>query len=178
MKRTKDNVTVLRVHTIAYESGPACPVCDLPRVWRRGRRGETICGTGEDCGRTMSFQEPCWTCRQNLGIKEIKMKAIIDGTRYDTDKATMLGSYDYGWYPGSGDFSHWRASLYRGSNNTYFLAGEGGAQTQFAEHFPDGMRGGGERIIPLTSGEALEWAERYLDPSIIEHEFCDLIKDA
>ena len=107
------------------------------------------------------------------------MKRIINGMRYDTEKADLIGDASYGCYPGSGDFSHWNASLYRTpKSGRYFLAGEGGAMTQFATHFPDGMRGGGSKLIPLEKGEALAWAERYLDPEDVEGAFGDVIEDA
>jgi len=107
------------------------------------------------------------------------MKRILNGVRYDTDKGIEIGSFSHGCYPGSGDFSHWNATLYRTQKSgRYFLAGEGGGMTQFAEHFPDGMRGGGSKLIPLDKGEALAWAERYLDTDAIEEHFGDMVVDA
>ena len=107
------------------------------------------------------------------------MKKIINGFRYDTSKSIEVGSYDHGSYPGSGDFSHWSATLYKSPRSgRFFLAGEGGAMTQFASHYADGMSGGGDRLIPLSRDEALEWAERYLDESDIEKHFGDMIADA
>ena len=107
------------------------------------------------------------------------MKRIINGFRYDTDKAIEIGSHDHGYYPGSGDFSHWSASLYVTPRaRRFFLAGEGGAITRFATHHPDGTRGGGERIIPLSPSEALGWAETHLDPEAVEKHFADMVKDA
>jgi hypothetical protein len=111
--------------------------------------------------------------------KEKDMKAIIDGLRYDTEKALELGAYDHGCYPRSGDFSHWSATLHKSKRtDRYFLAGEGGAMTQFAESCSDGSSCGGSAIIPLDKKEAMAWAERYLTPEIIEEHFGDLIEDA
>jgi hypothetical protein len=107
------------------------------------------------------------------------MKKIINGLRYDTENATEVGSYDHGCYPGSGDFSHWSATLYKTPRSgRFFLHGEGGAMTRFAEHYADGMSGGGERIIPMSREGALEWAEQYLDAEEIEKRFQDSIEDA
>lgn len=59
-------VTEVTIPTIAYEDGPECPICGRPRVWRivdlpGFTRQEW--GTGQDCGRRTSGDEPCWTCR-------------------------------------------------------------------------------------------------------------------
>lgn len=107
------------------------------------------------------------------------MRAIINGTRFDTDKAIAIGTHDHGCYPGSGDFSHWSATLYKTPRSgRFFLAGEGGAMTKFAYHCADGTSCGGSRIIPMDKQEALGWAERYLDAAEIEAGFGDMIADA
>jgi hypothetical protein len=38
--------------------------------------------------------------------------------------------------------------------------------------------GYGEKIIPMSRAEALEWAEHFLDPDTVENEFSDFIEDA
>lgn len=107
------------------------------------------------------------------------MKKVINGLRYDTEKAIEIGTYDYGCYPGSGDFSHWSATLYKTPRSgRFFLHGKGGAMTMFAESCSDGSRCGGERIIPMPTEEALDWAERYLDAADIEEHFGEMIEDA
>ena len=109
----------------------------------------------------------------------MKMKKIIDGFRYDTDKAIEVGSHDHGSYPGSGDFSHWSATLYKTPRaGKFFLAGEGGGMTRFAEHSPYGGRCGGSKIIPMSKEEALAWAEQHLGDEDIEKHFADDIQDA
>ena len=107
------------------------------------------------------------------------MKRIIEGKRFDTDKAIEVGSYDHGCYPGSGDFSHWSATLYKTPRSgRFFLAGEGGGMTKFACHSPYGGSCGGEKLIPMEREEALAWAERYLDADVVEEHFGDEIEDA
>lgn len=105
------------------------------------------------------------------------MKKIIDGFRYDTDKSVLIGEYDT---PGIGqsDFRYWSAGLYKSPRSgRFFLAGEGHAMTRFASHV-GGSSGWGERLIPLTPEEALEWAEQFLDAEVIENHFGDMIADA
>ena len=107
------------------------------------------------------------------------MKKIINGLRYNTENAVEVGSYDHGSYPGSGNFSHWSATLYKTPRSGwFFLHGKGGGMTQFADHSPYGGSCGGEKLIPLSDEEALEWAEKYLDTETIEKHFTDKIKDA
>jgi TnpA family transposase len=106
------------------------------------------------------------------------MKAIITGKRYDTEKAVLIGEGGVGSIS-SGDFSHWKAGLYRTPiSRQYFLAGEGGPMTRFRQTFSDGMRGYGKKLIPLTRKDAFEWAQGYLDDEVVEAEFSDLIEDA
>lgn len=105
------------------------------------------------------------------------MKKIISGMRYDTEKAILIGEYHT---PGLGmrDFQYWEAGLYKTPRSgRFFLAGEGHGMTRFANH-SGGSSGWGSDLIPMTNEEALEWAEQYLDPEIIEEHFGDVIGDA
>jgi hypothetical protein len=107
------------------------------------------------------------------------MKKIINGFRYDTEKAIEVGTHKHGHYPGSGDFSHWKATLYKTPRaGMYFLAGEGGGMTRFACHPASGGSCGGEKLIPMSKEEALEWAGQYLDAEDFEEHFDEDIKDA
>jgi len=109
------------------------------------------------------------------------MKAIINGFRYDTEKATAVGGANN---IGAGasfwsDFSAWEATLYKTPRaGRYFLAGEGGPMTRFSHRVDQNSTSGGSKIIPMTAEEALEWAENYLDADAVEKHFSDMIKDA
>ncbi len=106
------------------------------------------------------------------------MKSIINGKRYDTDKATLVGTYET---PGIGhrDFRYFEASLYKTPRSgVFFLAGEGHAMTPFCRQSPDGTRSWGTKIIPMDTADALEWAEQYLYPEDIETHFAASVKDA
>ncbi len=109
------------------------------------------------------------------------MKKIIDGFRYDTEKARLIGRYDNidRGASSTSDFNYWEAGLYRTlRSGQYFLAGEGGAMSRFSRP-TDGRGGlsGGSKIIPLTPEEAFSWAESYLPTEIVEKEFADQITD-
>jgi hypothetical protein len=100
------------------------------------------------------------------------MKKIVNGMRYDTSKATLVGGYST---PGIGtsDLGYWTAWLYKTPRSgRFFLAGEGLAMTRFASRCGD-MNAWGEDLIPMSREDALEWAEQYLDANTIEVHFSD-----
>ena len=105
------------------------------------------------------------------------MKKIINGKRYDTASAIEIGSYTS---PGSSsDFESWSGSLYRTKRSgQYFMAGEGGPMSRFAQSNGQNSWSGGEDLIPMSKDEALEFAEQYLDSDEIEDHFADVIEDA
>ena len=105
------------------------------------------------------------------------MKKTINGIRYDTDSATLIGS-DESNLPTS-DFHHWSEALYISPRSgRYFLAGEGHALTKYGKINENGDRHAGETIIPMSQAQALEWAEQHLDQEIIDEHFSDIIEDA
>ena len=104
------------------------------------------------------------------------MKAIINGFRYDTDKAQLIGEASRG--ENTRDFESWKSGLYvTKTARRYFLAGSGGPMTMYARSHGNDTSGG-ERIDPMTKAEALAWAEQYLDADEIEAGFAEDIQDA
>lgn len=105
------------------------------------------------------------------------MKSIINGKRYDTEKAVVIGDASSGH--GHSDFKWWVATLYKTPRaGQFFLSGEGGPMTLFKRSHPDGGWGYGGGIIPLTDNDALEWAEQELGAETVEEHFADQIEDA
>ena len=78
------------------------------------------------------------------------MRRTIHGRRFDTDTATLIGSYKtkaspHGW---------WEAGLYiTPQSRRFFLAGEGGIMSRWR---------GKEGIFELTREEACAWIEEHL----------------
>ncbi len=104
------------------------------------------------------------------------MKKIINGTRYNTEKAAKIG-----WTQNrhQGDFQYFHEELYvTPISGKYFICGEGGPMSRWAKSAGDGNVGSGEGILPLSKASALEWAEENLDTETIEKFFSDTIKDA
>lgn len=96
------------------------------------------------------------------------MKKIINGKRYDTDTATLIGNAGYG-HPG--DFEYWEENLYRKKTGEFFIHGEGGAMSKYSRKTGQNEWSGGEEIRPLTLREAQDWAEKYLDADEYEEIF-------
>jgi hypothetical protein len=105
------------------------------------------------------------------------MKKILNGRRYDTETATEIAS---AWNGCSrSDFKFLLETLYKTESGTWFLAGEGGALTKYAEVLEGGRsRCGGEEIIPVTAAEAKAWLENNGKTTALEACFAGEIKDA
>jgi len=104
------------------------------------------------------------------------MKQIIDGLRYDTERAVLIG--EAGWNGSRDDFHWWEAGLYRTESGRHFLAGKGGPMSRWARSVDSGGTSGSEGIIPLDIEETREWAEDHLSLEKLEEFFPDWIKDA
>ena len=88
------------------------------------------------------------------------MKKVIDGRLYSTETAKRIAIWENGL--NADDFGYCSEDLYLTKSGAYFLHGEGGANSRYGEWH--GNTGGwGEQIVPLTLGEAMEWAEEKLD---------------
>ena len=111
------------------------------------------------------------------------MKAIINGTRFDTDKAILIAETDnIDGQTSRRDFRFWEAGLYKTPRSgRYFLAGRGGPMSIFAVSAGQNAWSGSSGIIPFESREgAFRWAQEHLShaPDVIEAEFGDMIVDA
>lgn len=103
------------------------------------------------------------------------MKKIINGKVYDTEKAKELGAYaNYGSWR---DFNHIEETLYKKKTGEFFLFGEGGPSTRYAEHVGQNEWSGGSRIMPMTYDEAKVWAEKHLEANEYEEIFGEIVED-
>jgi len=103
------------------------------------------------------------------------MKTIIKGKRYDTETATCVAEYSEGYGPD--DLQFIEEKLYQTKNGTWFLHGQGGAQTQYSKQHGN-MTTGSERIEPFTIDEAAAWLERTNNCDALEIHFAEKIADA
>ena len=104
------------------------------------------------------------------------MKKIISGKKYDTETARLVGEYSNGY--ARSDFKFVRENLYQKRTGEYFIYGEGGAMSRYAEPYPGGGWQGSERIVPISYTEAQAWAEQYMSADDYEAEFGEVSDDA
>jgi len=88
------------------------------------------------------------------------MKKIINGKRYDTEASVLVAQTSNNNMVGRGDFRWYDETLYQTPRSkTFFLAGEGGAMSRWAESAGQNSWTGGEGIRPLSTDDAREWCE-------------------
>ena len=89
------------------------------------------------------------------------MKKVINGKAYDTEKAKPVAHWkNWGSWR---DFEHIEETLYRKRTGEFFLFGEGGPKTKYAEREGQNCWTDGSKIIPLSWEAARKWAEEHLD---------------
>jgi len=103
-----------------------------------------------------SFQE----FKEKTYKEEKKMKKIINKKLYDTETAKIIASWSNGL--GKSDFRGYEENLFLKKTGEFFLYGEGGGLSPYAEHFGSGW-GYGKKITPLTEEEARQWAESHME---------------
>ena len=104
------------------------------------------------------------------------MKQIVKGKRYNTETAERVAGDSFSNY---GDFHYWCEEIYHTKKGNWFLYGEGGAMSKYAQAIGQNEVGGGSAIIPLTKSDALAWLEGHTSSSdIFEKYFSDVIEEA
>lgn len=78
-------------------------------------------------------------------------KKIVNGKMYNTETATFIGDE---WYDCFNDFNRHYEELYIKKTGEFFLVGNGGPCSKYAEW------GDRNAFIPLSEGEAMNWIER------------------
>lgn len=96
------------------------------------------------------------------------MKKILAGSLYNTETAHLVGEWDNGIY--GNDFRNCSEALYQTRSGKYFIHGEGGPMSTYAEHHGNNTSGS-EQIRDLTAAEAREWAEEKLTADEYQKEF-------
>ena len=102
------------------------------------------------------------------------MKKVIDGRLYNTATAKLLGEDSYS-HPG--DLAHWSEELYQKRTGEYFLYGEGGPMSRYAQTTGQNEWSGGEQIQPMTAENARQWAEQHLGADEYEAIFGEIAED-
>lgn len=103
------------------------------------------------------------------------MKKIIDGKVYNTETATCVGEWANGYY--CNDFKWESEELYKKKNGEFFLYGEGGPMSSYAEYTGNRSWSEGSSISPLTSKDAYNWAMEKLSANEFEEIFGAMSED-
>ena len=96
------------------------------------------------------------------------MHKTIANKVYDTTTAKALGSWTKGY---SSDRGYLCETLYLKKTGEYFLHGEGGPRSRYAQRVGPNTWGYGERILPMGNEEAHDWAENHLNSAAYEVVF-------
>ena len=96
------------------------------------------------------------------------MNKIIKGKRYDTETAVQMAEWDNGQYR---SFNFMKEVLYRKRTGEYFIYGEGGPRTRYAELVDNNLWSDGSAIRPVSLEEAQKWAEEHLTADEYEEIF-------
>lgn len=102
------------------------------------------------------------------------MKKVIEGRLYNTATAKLLGEDSYS---NPSDFNYWIESLFQKRTGEFFLYGEGGPMSRYAQTAGQNEWSGGEQIQPLTVENARQWAEQHLSADEYESIFGEITED-
>lgn len=97
------------------------------------------------------------------------MQKIIDGKRYNTETAHIVGYTTNGYEPDN--FNYIERALFRKNTGEYFLYTYGGANTEYSQRVGLQSWQGGEVIEPIDYNEAVKFAEKNLTVEEYEEEF-------
>lgn len=98
----------------------------------------------------------------------MKIKRVVGGHLYDTERATLIAESRY---DGASDDEDYVEALYRNENGVFFLAAEGGVESFYSAILRGGKPARGTEIIPLSPDEACRWLEDHDHIEQIEELF-------
>ena len=102
------------------------------------------------------------------------MKKVINGKLYNTETAKLLGEDSYS---NPSDFNYWIESLFQKRTGEFFLYGQGGPMSRYAQTTGQNEWSGGEQIQPMTTENARQWAEKHLSADEYESIFGEIMED-
>ena len=104
------------------------------------------------------------------------MKRIIDGKRYDTEKAVHIHGWDNGNF--TNDFRYRSKDLYRTKSGRWFIHHTGGALTDMAKSAGNNSTTGSEDIEPVSAEDAFRFLVSHDGEDEAEELFPEKIQDA
>jgi hypothetical protein len=106
---------------------------------------------------------------------DVKVKKVIEGKLFDTEKATRVAGYSYGE---AGDFDRMEQELYVTRQGNWFLAGDGGPSSAYSRQVARNRWSGSEDIKAMSADDALGWLEEHNKSDAIEAHFSDKVIEA
>ena len=104
------------------------------------------------------------------------MRQVIEGKVYDSEKAELIHEFDNGMR--DSDFEYVEESLYRTDRGAYFIAGHGGAMTEYSTPTGSNSWTGGSGIRPVSPEEAAEWLETHDGTAALIEHFGQVLEEA
>ena len=103
------------------------------------------------------------------------MNKIINGKVYNTGTAHKIGTWSNG--ADRTDFSWVEESLYQKKTGEFFLHGQGGPNTRYAQQLEASRWTGGETISLVSYNSARQWAEDHLTADQYQAVFGEIAED-
>lgn len=97
-------------------------------------------------------------------------KRIVNGKRYNTETAEHLCNISRNGF-NRGDFAYDDTDLYVTKNGNFFIAGEGGARSRWAQSYGQNGSQGGSGLRPIEKNDARSLLEQYGSPEQVEQYF-------
>lgn len=104
------------------------------------------------------------------------MKKIINGKLYNTDTARQVGTWSNS--ADCNDLSWVEESLYQKKTGEFFLHGQGGPNTRYAQQLEASHWTGGETISLISYESAQKWAEEHLTADQYQAVFGEISEDS
>ena len=98
------------------------------------------------------------------------MIRIVNGKRYNTGTATLLCNISRGGFSRS-DFAYDDTNLYITDKGNFFIAGEGGASSRWAERHGNNATCEGYGLRPIDKNDARSLLEQYGSAAQVEEHF-------
>ena len=118
-----------------------------------------------------------WGAKPTLRIRGVDHKPakIINGRRYDTERAKEIGYYESDFE--RSNFQWYEETLYQKKTGEFFIYGNGHAASPYSTSYGYTSRGPGDALVPLTLEEAQKWVEEHLSVETYEELFGEADED-
>ncbi len=107
-----------------------------------------------------------------------QMLQIIDGLKYNTESESVELIYTFETEIDQSSANWYTEKLYRTSKGRWFFAGRGGAETEYSSEREDGTKVAGEKILPISPEDLVEYLRDVGEDEIIEKHLPEFVEEA